>query len=83
MGWCLDCHRHPENNLRPREQVFNLNWTARDENAQSFIAKYGNPPDAKQDLSNREKLTQQEIGATLKNAWHVNPPDTNCFGCHR
>jgi len=26
MGWCLDCHRHPENNLRPVNQVFNLDW---------------------------------------------------------
>lgn len=26
MSWCLDCHRNPENALRPREQVFNLDW---------------------------------------------------------
>ena len=26
MGWCLNCHRHPENNLRPVSQVFNLDW---------------------------------------------------------
>jgi len=24
MRWCLDCHRHPENNLRPTNEVFNL-----------------------------------------------------------
>ncbi|HEX9047203.1 MAG TPA: cytochrome c3 family protein, partial [Verrucomicrobiae bacterium] len=28
MKWCLDCHRAPENYIRPREEVFNLNWTA-------------------------------------------------------
>jgi hypothetical protein len=28
MGWCLDCHRNPEANLRPREQVFNMNYSA-------------------------------------------------------
>jgi len=27
MAWCLDCHRHPENHLRPQSEVFNLNWT--------------------------------------------------------
>jgi hypothetical protein len=27
MAWCLDCHRAPENALRPPEQVFNLDWT--------------------------------------------------------
>lgn len=26
MAWCLECHRMPENHLRPRDQVFNLNW---------------------------------------------------------
>jgi hypothetical protein len=28
MKWCLDCHLTPEKFIRPREQVFNLNWTA-------------------------------------------------------
>jgi hypothetical protein len=26
MQWCLDCHRNPGPNLRPREEVFNMNW---------------------------------------------------------
>ena len=26
MAWCLDCHRHPENALRPVDQVTNLDW---------------------------------------------------------
>ena len=26
MEWCLSCHRHPEQYLRPREQVFNMSW---------------------------------------------------------
>jgi len=26
MEWCLDCHRHPERYVRPREEVFNLAW---------------------------------------------------------
>jgi Cytochrome c7 and related cytochrome c len=26
MEWCLDCHRHPEQHVRPREEVFNLAW---------------------------------------------------------
>jgi len=28
MEWCLDCHRHPERYVRPREEVFNMNYTA-------------------------------------------------------
>jgi cytochrome c7-like protein len=26
MEWCLDCHRHPEKNLTPREHVFDMAW---------------------------------------------------------
>lgn len=26
MRWCLDCHRHPERHLRPREAVFDMDW---------------------------------------------------------
>ena len=28
MQWCLDCHRNTQRYLRPREQVFNMDWTA-------------------------------------------------------
>jgi hypothetical protein len=24
MQWCIDCHRHPESQVRPREEVFNI-----------------------------------------------------------
>jgi Cytochrome c7 and related cytochrome c len=26
MEWCLDCHRHPERYVRPREEVFNMSY---------------------------------------------------------
>src|SRR5213080_3963024 len=26
MDWCLDCHRHPERWVRPRERVFDMAW---------------------------------------------------------
>jgi Cytochrome c7 and related cytochrome c len=26
MGWCLDCHRAPENYVRPRSQVFSVSY---------------------------------------------------------
>jgi hypothetical protein len=28
MEWCLACHRQPEQFLRPRDQVFNMDWQA-------------------------------------------------------
>jgi hypothetical protein len=28
MEWCLDCHRNPAKNIRPKDQVFNMDWKA-------------------------------------------------------
>ncbi len=36
MGWCLDCHRAPENNLRPLSEVTNLNWKPSDLDRKAF-----------------------------------------------
>ncbi len=27
MSWCLDCHRNPDNSLRPAGEITNMNWT--------------------------------------------------------
>jgi Cytochrome c7 and related cytochrome c len=27
MNWCLNCHRHPEDFVRPREHVFDMDYT--------------------------------------------------------
>ena len=26
MEWCLDCHRNPEKFVRPRDEVFNMDY---------------------------------------------------------
>lgn len=26
MAWCVNCHRHPEKFIRPRENVFQMSW---------------------------------------------------------
>jgi hypothetical protein len=26
MEWCLECHRHPERHVRPKDDVFNMDW---------------------------------------------------------
>jgi hypothetical protein len=31
MSFCLDCHRDPAKNIRPPEQVFNLDWRPPDD----------------------------------------------------
>jgi len=34
MQWCLECHRNPEQNLRPKEQIYNMNWKAPEDQAE-------------------------------------------------
>jgi len=36
MEWCLDCHRHPENALRPLEQITNLKWKPEQQKGESL-----------------------------------------------
>lgn len=26
MSWCVDCHRNPQKNIRPKSEVFNMAW---------------------------------------------------------
>ena len=46
MQWCMDCHWHPEANLRPRDQITNMAWeppadpTERMELAQRLAEEY-------------------------------------------
>jgi hypothetical protein len=42
MKWCLDCHRAPEKYIRPREEVFNLDWAATNQAAlgKKLVAEY-------------------------------------------
>ena len=42
MGWCIDCHRDPKPNLRPREAVTNMTWKSED--AKGWTPPAVNPP---------------------------------------
>ena len=42
MGWCLDCHRDPQPNLRPKDQITNMEWTP--EMASNWTAPVVHPP---------------------------------------
>ena len=47
MEWCLSCHRNPEKHLRPREEVFNMNWVP--------------PRDKPQEVLGRELIQKYQI----------------------
>jgi hypothetical protein len=77
MEWCLDCHRNPEQNIRPRQQIYNMDYDpATDPNlAQELGVK---PGDAERYRS------QAALGAKLVEDYHVHKEQlTNCSVCHR
>lgn len=66
MGWCLDCHRNPEKNLRPLEEVYNFKYDPK-----AYISS--NP--------NLGVKTTEELGLKLKEQFRV-VPKTSCATCH-
>ncbi len=48
MSWCLDCHRNPEPNLRPADQITNMTWVPSEEDKikahQMMLTKKIDPP---------------------------------------
>ncbi|MDX1630268.1 MAG: cytochrome c3 family protein [Thermoanaerobaculia bacterium] len=44
MEWCLACHRDPSQHVRPRDEVFNVNWNPRNLSSserQELASEYG------------------------------------------
>jgi len=72
MEFCLDCHREPEKQLRPRESVFDMT--------------YEQPSSDKPVTLSGQKFTDQlALGKFLKNQYHVRSVRdiTSCNTCHR
>jgi len=46
MEWCVGCHRAPENVVRPRKDIFKMNWQPENRTESDFkeIAKYNIQP---------------------------------------
>ncbi len=43
MSWCLDCHRNPGPNIRPRDQITNMEWRP-DPSQQPVMQRRVEPP---------------------------------------
>jgi hypothetical protein len=72
MEWCLDCHRAPEKNLRPRDQVFNM--------------RYEEPSGAKPIMVDGKTYTDQiSLGRDLVTKYKLRTVAdiTSCSTCHR
>jgi hypothetical protein len=72
MEWCLDCHRAPEKNLQPRDQVFNM--------------RYEQPSSDKPVALDGKVYTDQiSLGTDLVSKYHLRSVTdiTSCSTCHR
>jgi hypothetical protein len=43
MGWCLECHRDPKSNIRPKSELTNMAWQP-SENAEQLATADVHPP---------------------------------------
>jgi hypothetical protein len=72
MEWCLNCHRAPEKNLRPRDQVFNMRYQ---------------PPssDSPVIVDGKSFVDQDSLGLYLVKAYKLRTERdiTSCSTCHR
>ena len=72
MEWCIECHRGPEKNLRPREQVFNM--------------RYQQPTTALPvEVDGKSYTDQMELGKYLSHKYNLRSAMdiTSCSTCHR
>ena len=76
MEFCLDCHRAPEQYLRPREEVFNVAYEQ---------PRRGKPVEVQVGTETREFTSQLELGRFLKESFRVSSIEhmTSCSICHR
>ena len=72
MEWCLSCHRAPEKNLRPRDQVFNMRYLP--PTSAHLVA-----------LDGQSYADQDDLGAALVKKYNVRSVKdiTSCSTCHR
>lgn len=93
MEWCINCHRNPEEQLRPKSEVYNLQWQPGPGQVwkREDLPNYGKNPDGSDAKAVAELVgkprpdTQLEIGKQLKELYHVRDAVTliGCSNCHR
>jgi len=72
MSWCIDCHRQPEKNLRPKSEVFN-----------PFYEQPGRTHPV--EFEGVKYTDQEALGKRLRSEYKIQPLATlqSCSTCHR
>ena len=81
MGWCVECHRNPDERLRPPELITNLAWDwdeqSLEDYAELFRETYG------MDVAGKDpEVVQAEWVADWREKRQIHP-STDCSTCHR
>ncbi len=94
MEWCIACHRQPEQNLRPKTEVFSMTYNPGkqvDGKPATWLAEdfphHGRMPDGSMNplIGQARPTNQRDLGQILKKEYQVrdNVTLTNCSMCHR
>ena len=67
MEWCLSCHREPERFLRPKTEIYNMEW-----NAENHLAENRTEEQLKLGRELKAKYRVRHVGQI-----------TSCSTCHR
>jgi hypothetical protein len=80
MEWCLECHRDPVKNLRPREAVYEMDWTTKyfEKARAANVDEHGHP--VMNDLEIQRKLEADQDNLARQYGVHT---QINCSTCHR
>ncbi|NNE90471.1 MAG: cytochrome c3 family protein [Verrucomicrobiales bacterium] len=86
MGFCLECHRKPENQLRPLDEITNLDWKAEDWSKEELYEyleeKSGKPAGEWASADDEQAELKDLVGKHLLELYNVHPPQ-DCAACHR
>lgn len=73
MEWCLNCHRNPGPNLRPREQICNMTWEPSQEKQRDWL------PGVTDDQA---RMDQAKLAPILLERYDIQSK-MSCSTCHR
>lgn len=89
MEWCINCHKNPEQQLRPKSEVFSMTWTPASGGnwKPDDFPDHGRMPDGSLNplIGKPRPTTQADLGALLKGEYKVRDAHTMtaCSMCHR
>jgi hypothetical protein len=97
MEWCINCHRNPQEQLRPQSEIFSMTWApGRPVNGKAQVwvredlPNWGKNPDGTDTahaalIGQPRPTTQRELGLKVKELFDIRDGVTltSCSMCHR